>query len=97
MGSEIEDNDAPGEERISQQTLTPVFGPKAIGTRRNRSHQGSSIDVISYFQITRSGSTDKLQLTPPGLCIGMSGGIFRPRSACSFFPKTEVNGQRIRT
>src|ERR1700675_3960000 len=79
MGSEIEDNDAPREQRISQQALGSVLGVKAIGPCRHRRHQRSPIDVISHFQITGSGCTDNFQLTPPGLRTGMSRGIFRSR------------------
>jgi hypothetical protein len=87
MSPESEDNDALGEEGISQQALSPIPRAKGIGVRRFRRHHRLLIDVTSYFQIARSRCSDKHRLTPPRLQAEMNGGILRTHSAGAFVPK----------
>ena len=78
VGTKVEDNDAPTEECIPEQSLRLILPMKAIGLGRCRSYQRSFIDVISDFQISRSGRTYEFTLSPPRLGTSMAGGICRP-------------------
>src|SRR6185437_15613878 len=77
VGTKIEDNDAPTEECIPEQSLRLILRIKAVGLGRCRGDQRFFIDVISDFQISKSRRTYEFTLSSPRPGPSMPRGVCR--------------------